>query len=720
MMIHQISLLRRQTFLQFAWAFLVIAVASQPVVAFQHDKKNTSADVIIYGNTSAAVIAAVQVKQMGRSVIVVGPDKHLGGLTAGGLGWTDSGRKDAIGGLSRDFYHRIWKHYQADDAWRWQQKSKFGNRNQSPPGKDGDGATMWVFEPSVAEAVFEELVEEFEITVFRNQLLDRTPRPIESSTRSKAIGVRMDGDRIVSITMKSGLTFQGKMFLDATYEGDLMAAAGVSYHVGREANSVYGENWNGVQTGVLHHKHHFQKPVSPYRDPGRPDSGVLPLISTEDPGEKGSGDHRIQAYCFRMCLTDHAPNRIPFPKPKGYDPAEYELLLRVFENGWRDMFQKFDRIQNFKTDTNNHGPVSTDYIGMNYDYPEASYERRAEIVADHERYQKGLMYFMANDPNVPADVRTAMSKWGLAKDEFKDNGGWPHQIYVREARRMIGQYVMTEHDCLDARETPGSIGMGSYTLDSHNVQRYIKPDGFVQNEGDIGVHTPAPYEISYGSIVPKKDECANLLVPVCVSSSHMAFGSIRMEPVFMILGQSAATAACLSLNQDICVQDLDYSVLKKRLEEDRQVLKLKDSLRFRAADMEGVVVDDVRSLRTGQWTLSTANRPFVGSGYQHSGPAGEDPKSAEFQATLKPGRYDVRLYWPVNRNRASNVKVAVHHANGVARMNVDQRKRPADSEDSLLLGTFQFGTSGSVAVDTSGVDGYVILDAVQFIPVQKD
>jgi hypothetical protein len=273
-----------------------------------------------------------------------------------------------------------------------------------------------------------------------------------------------------------------------------------------------------------------------------------------------------------MCLTDHPDNRIPFPKPAGYDPGKYELLLHVLNSGWRDVFKKFDPIPNRKTDTNNHGPFSTDNIGMNYNYPDGSYERRREIIKNHETYQKGLMYFLANDPRVPEDIRNRMSEWGLSKDEFVDNGYWPHQLYIREARRMIGEYVTTENDIQGKRQVPNPTGMGSYTMDSHNVQRYVTSDGFVQNEGDIGVHPKKPYQIAYGSIVPKKNECENLLVPVCVSSSHIAFGSIRMEPVFMILGQSAATAASIAIDDDVAVQDVKYDKLKKRLIDDKQRL----------------------------------------------------------------------------------------------------------------------------------------------------
>lgn len=519
------------------------------------------ANVIIYGGTSAAVTAAVQARQMDKSVIIVSPDRHLGGLSSGGLGFTDTGDKSVIGGLSRDFYQRVWQHYNRPEAWTWQKRSEFGNRGQGTVAMDGQERTMWIFEPHVAEQVFEDMIAEFEIRVLRDEWLDREN------------GVQLEGKRIVTFRTISGRTYKGRMFIDATYEGDLMAAAGVNYHVGREATSVYDEEWNGVQVGVLHHGHHFgNMQISPYVVANDPTSGVLPKISDQPPGRRGQGDDKLQAFCFRMCLTDHPENRLPFPKPEGYDPDQYALLLRVLDAGWREVFHKFDRIPNAKTDTNNHGPFSTDNIGMNYDYPEASYERRREIIAEHETYQKGLMYFLANDPRVPDNVRSAMGKWGLAKDEFTDNANWPHQLYIREARRMMGAYVVTENDVLGKRLTEQSIGMGSYTMDSHNVQRYITPAGHVQNEGDIGVHPKQPYRIAYGAITPRKEECPNLLVPVCVSSSHIAFGSIRMEPVFMILGQSAATAACMAIDAEVPVQELPYPELRARLLADGQRL----------------------------------------------------------------------------------------------------------------------------------------------------
>ena len=522
-----------------------------------------SFDVVVYGCTSGAVTAAIQTKKMGKTVVMVCPERHLGGLTAGGLGWTDSGNKAVIGGLSREFYHRVWQHYAKPEAWKWQKQAEFGTKGQGTVALDQEARTMWIFEPHVAEEVYEAWVKELKIPVVRNAWIDREK------------GVKKQGERIVSITMLDGKSYAGKMFLDASYEGDLMAAAGVSYHVGREAVSTYGEKWAGVQTGVLHHRHHFgavKTPISPYVVPGDPKSGVLPRISTEAPGKFGEADGKIQAYCFRMCLTKVPENRVPFAKPAGYDPKEYELLARIFEAGWRETFQKFDAIPNGKTDTNNHGPFSTDNIGRNWDYPEASYARRKEIEREHVQYQQGWLYFIANDPRVPAEVRTEMAQWGLAKDEFKGSGNWPHQMYIREARRMTGQYVMTENELLKKRATPESVGMGSYGMDSHNIQRYITPEGYVQNEGDIGVSTNGPYQISYGSIVPKRGQVKNLLVPVCLSSSHIAYGSIRMEPVFMILGQSAATAAVMAIDKGLAVQDVSYAELKARLEKDGQVL----------------------------------------------------------------------------------------------------------------------------------------------------
>jgi hypothetical protein len=670
-------------------------------------------DLVVYGGTSAGVIAAVQAKKMGKSVIIVGPDVHLGGLSSGGLGYTDTGNKAVIGGLARNFYHRVWVEYQKDSTWAWQRPEAFGNKGQGTVAMDKDERTMWIFEPNVAEKVFEDYVKEFSLTVLRDEWLDR------------AKGVRIENGRITQITMLSGKSFAGKMFIDATYEGDLLAAAGVSCHVGREANSVYGETWNGNQVGILHHGHHFgavKKPISAYKIPGDPSSGLLPRISAEPPGVRGEGDKRVQAYCFRWCATDHPDNRIPFPKPAKYDASQYELLVRVLEAGWRQTFHKFDLLPNRKTDTNNHGPFSFDNIGMNYDYPEASYERRREIIQEHRDYQQGLLWFLANDPRVPADVREEANRWGLPKDEFKDNGHWPHQIYVREARRMVGTFVMTENELTKKKPTPDSVGMGSYTIDSHNVRRYVTPEGNVQNEGDIGVPI-SPYSIAYGALVPKRGEVANLFAPVACSATHIAYGSIRMEPVFMILGQSAATAAVLAIDGNLAVQDVPYAALRERLVADGQVLEHASSKETPKGhgsgkpvdSLPGVTVDDEDALKEGSWKHSGANGGFIGSGYHHDDKGAGGAASAAFIGKLPAaGSYEVRLSVVPNTNRSRNALVRIHHAEGVAELRADLSGTGAQA-GLLSLGTFRFPAGPSkVVVSNEGASGYVLVDAVNW------
>lgn len=521
---------------------------------FQSKNVNQQYDVVVYGGTSAGVVAAIQAKRMGKSVILVCPDKHLGGMTSGGLGWTDSGLKETVGGLSREFYQRLKIYYDKPEAWIYQKPLEYSHYR-----KEDDA--MWVFEPHVAEQTFEKMIAEAEVPVKRDQWLDRHN------------GVKRDAKQILSITMLSGETYEGRVFIDATYEGDLMATAGISYTTGREANSVYNETLNGVQKERTIY-HQFEFPVSPYVIPGDSSSGLVPLVHNGNPGKEGDGDHRIQAYNFRMCLTTVPENSISFEKPDNYDPMQYELLARYFDKGLRKVFNKFDPAPNWKTDVNNYGGFSTDYIGMNYAYPEGSYEERRKIIKQHEDYQKGWLWFLANDPRVPEEVHVEISKWGLSKDEFIDNGHWPHQIYVREARRMLSDFVMTELHLRGIEPTPGSVGMGSYNMDSHNTQRYVDEQGNVRNEGDIEINPGGPYQISYKCIVPKAKEVTNLLVPVCLSSSHIAYGSIRMEPVFMVLGQSAATAASLAIDGNIAVQEVDYDKLSNLLLKDKQVLRL--------------------------------------------------------------------------------------------------------------------------------------------------
>ena len=665
-------------------------------------------DLVIYGGTSAGVAAAVQAARMDHSVILISPAEHLGGLTSSGLGATDSGSKSAIGGISHEFYARIHDHYRQSEAWEEGNQKDFS-------GYDPNAETMWVFEPHVAEQIFEDFIAESEVPVVRDAWIDRDS------------GVTMKNGRIVAITTLDGKTYHGKMFIDATYEGDLMAVAGVSYTTGRESNEKYDESLNGVQPDEMVY-HHFVKNVSPYIVPGDPSSGLLPHVHGDPRGEKGSGDHRVQAYCYRMCMTDAPENRVDWPKPEGYDPIEYELLLRNFDAGdHRPMFI-LSRMPNRKTDTNNKGPFSTDNIGKNYDYPEASYKERAEIALAHERYQKGLMWTLAHNPRVPEKIQNIARTWGLSADEFQDNGNWPYKLYIREARRMLSEYVMTEHDIRRTRKTPQPIGLGSYSMDSHNTQRYVTEEGYVQNEGDVQVSPGGPYQIAYPAITPKPEECENLLVPVCLSASHIAYGSIRMEPVFMILGQSAATAALQAIDNDVSVQEIDYGQLRERLLADGQVLVPPGGLPpakppvvpLDPEKLPGVVIDDSEAELNGNWSVGNVTGPFVGKGYRHNSDASET-KSASFSAALPAaGKYEVRVSYPAYPNRATNTPVTIHHADGEKTVRINQRERGEVQGLFHSVGTYRFAKDepAVVVIGTQDANGHVLVDAVQFVPVK--
>lgn len=485
-------------------------------------------DVCIYGGTSGGVVAAIECSRRGHSVALLEASAHVGGLSAGGLSLTDVGNKHVIGGLSREFYQRTGAHYGVEADWR--------------------------FEPHVAEQIFMAWLAEAGVRVLTGQFVS---------------GVAKRGNRIEGLQTLSGLEVRARIFLDASYEGDLLARAGVSFSVGREGNAEFGETLNGAQ---IQSGHQFVAPVDPYCVAGVPASGLLPGVEPGDDYVAGRGDHRVQSYNFRMCLTRRPDIRIPFPKPEDFDPAWHILLKRHLATGWNEAFEKFDEIRGGKTDTNNHGAVSTDFIGQNHRWPRASYEERERIFQQHVAYQQGVMWTLANDPEVTAAIREPMSEWGLCADEFTDGGGWPHALYVREARRMVSAYVMTEHNCRGAVEAEDSVGMAAYCMDSHNCRRLVR-DGRVWNEGDVQVGGMLPYPVAYRSIVPHEAECSNLLVPFCLSATHISFGSIRMEPVFMILSQSAAIAADLALGAGCPVQRVPYSELEPALLEAGQILR---------------------------------------------------------------------------------------------------------------------------------------------------
>jgi len=536
-------------------------------------------DVVVYGGTSAGVAAAVQAARMKASVVLIEPGRHLGGLTSGGLGATDFGHPDSIGGISREFYRRVKAFYAQESVWKYQRAEDYRSHRHDP-----DSDVMFHFEPHVAEKLFVDMVREAGVEVVYGERLDLQA------------GVVKAGAAIRELVMESGRRFAGRAFIDATYEGDVMAKAGVGYVVGREANSTYGEAKNGNQWRHMRERprpvgHDFFRAVDPYVRPGQPATGTIFGVPMQGEGEEGSADHCVQAYCYRLCLTDVPENRVPFPRPAEYEPARYELLLRYLTSTtmlpeWPDAGEIEHPVlgnnllgrpptvimPNRKSDSNTKGAVSFNYIGGNYAYPDGDYATRERIIRDHINWQQGLIWFIANDPRVPAQYREPMKNWGLAKDEFKDTGHWPHQLYVREARRMVGEIVMNQHICEGREKMEDPVGLGSYTMDSHNVRRYIDTHGFVRNEGTLGMPVKTPYGISYRAIVPKKSECTNLIVPVCISASHVVYGSMRMEPVYMVLGQSAATAAVQAITAKVPVQDIDGAALRKRLVQDGQVL----------------------------------------------------------------------------------------------------------------------------------------------------
>ncbi len=704
------------------WLMAATVVLAQTAWFPANAAEPARADIVIYGGTSGGVAAAVAAAREGKSVLLLEPERHLGGLTTGGLGATDIGNKAAIGGIAREFYERIHQHYAKPESWTWEKpqevaKNAAGQERGKDPLVEKTGRpTKWTFEPRVAMDIYKQMMREAKVDVQFGQRL---------------ASVKKDGARIVEIAMKNGRVFAGRMFIDASYEGDLMVKAGVSYHVGREANAKYGETLNGVRAETPYHQ--FKVVVDPYVKPGDPSSGLLPFIQPGDGGKPGDGDRCVQAYNFRLCMTQVEGNKLPWTAPPGYDEKKYELLARYLEasaaaNKLPPVGKLMNpvRMPNGKTDTNNNGPFSTDFIGCNYDYPDGDYATRERIWKEHENYTRGFLYFLATNKRVPQVLRDEMNSWGLAKDEFVATGGWPPQMYVREARRMISDYVMTEHDCRWERKVADGVGLGAYGMDSHNCQRIVK-NGHVENEGDVEIGCRGPYPISYRSIVPKASECDNLFVPVCLSATHIAYGSIRMEPVFMILGQSSAVAAAMAMDDGVTVQKVSYEKLAPKLKTQGQIIsnegfpahQPRKVVALDASKLAGIVVDDTQAVITGEWAGGASAGPFVGDGYVHDGNADKGRMRVRFTPKLpKAGRYEVRIIHSPLNNRATNVPVVIHAADGEKTVVVNQRQ-PLKNGQSLKLGVFQFdaGATGWVEIRNDGTNGHVIADAIQFVPV---
>ena len=679
-------------------AFSVVAALIVGEAQLQADE--AAYDVVVYGDSSGAVTAAVAAKRQGRSVVLVNPTHFLGGMSASGLGATDFlGQRATFGGIASEFYDAI--------------AAEYGQ------------AHVRSFEPHVGQQVFKKLVQDAGVTVVFNEKINRQT------------GVEMVGQRIVSITTLSGKTYRGRIFIDATYVGDLMAAAGVTYTVGREAESQYGESLAGVRRGDtdprIHYrqgdKDHFIVDVDPYVIPGKPESGLLPHVHRIENLENGQGDRKIQAYNYRLCLTTDPDLRVPIENPDGYREIDHELLLRNFEAGDSRLPALVDRLAGSKSkvDWNNMHAIGSDYDGANWEYPEASYEKRRQIEAAHELYIRGFLWTLSNSPRVPAAIRNRVAGYGLAKDEFTDNGGWPYMIYIREARRMVADYVMTQADCEGKRIVADPVGLGSFGMDSHVVQLFVNEKGFVRHDGVIWHVPPKPYGISYRSIIPKIGECENLLAPICLSTSHVAHGSIRMEPVFMVLSQSAATAAGVALDKGISVQEVEYADLRKRLDAENQIVQFVDVSKRpkqlqKPINLSGIVVDDTDASKTGDWTASTYDAGFVGASYVHDGNAGKGNKVIRYEAKLpRDGGYEVRMSYTSRDNRATNVPVTIHHVEGRSVVKVNQRDRPGLNNGFHSLGTFSFASDklAGVEISTSDTDGYVIADAVQWVAVNE-
>lgn len=677
--------------------FLLLAAVCTHVSA-----SPVSYDIVVYGGTSGGVVAAVQAAKSGRSVVLISPTSHLGGLTTSGLGWTDLGESSILGGLSREFYHRIYLHYQNDDAWNRQSRASYGNTGQGGPAFNASTQIASVFEPKVAEAVFLTMISERNVPIITGRLdLDD--------------GVVMDGDRINRIRLEDGREFAGKMFIDASYEGDLLPGAGVSFAVGRESNATYNEDYNGIQSARAT-KNQLPDGVDPHVTPGSPASGLLPGVNPTAGGSDGDGDARLQAYCFRMVLTDVAANRVAVAQPPGYNDADYELLFRSIEAGQTSGFFKLDLMPNRKTDSNNTGGISTDYVGKNYgpgwNWATLDHDERLALAKQHENWQRGLLWTLQNHQRVPLSIRNSYASWGLPADEFTDNENWPWQLYVREARRMVSGYVMNQRHCSGEVVATDSVGLAAYAMDSHHVQRHVK-NGAVKNEGDVQMPVASPYPVSYRSIVPRNGECANLLVPWSLSASHMAFGSIRMEPVFMILSQSAAIGADLAISDNLGVQQLHYSRLRPAL------VSAGQALGDPVSGSPEIVVDNSDSAHvtvTGAWTSGNSSPGFMGSDYLHDGNTGQGGKQVVYSPPLSvTGSQRVYFRWTAHANRASNVPIRIVDAKGSRTVQVDERSNGGKWN---LLGLF----SGiqSVTVTTSGANGYVVADAVGFSPVAAE
>jgi hypothetical protein len=662
----------RNLFLAASFAALGWSSRAAPVVV---------SDICVYGGTSGGVAAAVAAARLGKSVVLLTQNNHVGGMTASGLGVTDVGPGNDtsyIGGLAREFYRRVGQAYGSTNLVIW-------------------------FEPHVAENVFWQMLAEAGVNVYSNRWL---------------ASVTLTNQRLAEITMEDGSVFRAREFIDTTYEGDLMAAAGVTFTWGREGTNVYNESLAGIRP--LGGSYNYD----PYVVPGNPASGLLPLVQPDTGGNVGDGDLRLQAYNFRLCLTQNATNQIPIAAPTNYSEANYELVRRyIAARVARDTNVSLGQlihiqtiIPNGKTDINANGELSTDYVGYNDTWATNTHAGREQIRAAHENYIRGLLYFYRTSTNVPANLNAEAQSWGLAKDEFTDHGGWPWQIYVREARRMVSDYVMTQSNCEARATAPDGIGLARYNIDSHGVRR-LASGGFARWEGSIGGTPPYPYPISYRSIVPRAGEGENLFCTFALSASHVAFASCRMEPVFMMTSHAAGVAAAFALDDNVAAQQLNYAKLAAQLRADGQLLAWNAG----SSATNGVILDEDDPggvSNSGGWVYG-ANAGGWNGDYYHDGSSGKGTKWVRYTPALPTnGAYEVYAWWVEASNRATNAPYDILHDAGTNRVLVNQ-KTPSGGWFKLLTTNFTAGQGQGVIIrnDNTAAGTYVIADAVRFLPV---
>lgn len=657
--------------------FISIAIASMlSVCAFA---QAGSCDVVVYGGTASGVITAYTAAKEGLNVVLIERTGHVGGLTTSGIGNVDIGWATTVGGYTADFLRTVGAHY-------------------------GTPHRMQIhLECKVAEQIMNQMLADTGVrTVFHTRLKEKG-------------GVEVKDGRIVSVTMEDGTVYSAPMFVDCSYEGDLMAQAGVSYLTGRESKDEFGES----SAGVCEYRH-FRNYTPEELPAVRKIAAKYPLdIKFEEKVAVGTADSKSQAYVYRLTVTDDPDNRVPFYKPEGYDPDRYfNVLYRINRRGARRFGQILTLypLPNKKYDLNH-----MDLINGAWDYPEGSYALREAIDLYHRRYQEGYLYFLANDPQVPEELRKDVQRYGYAKDEYVDNGNWPYQLYIREGRRMRGEYIMRQQDAWENPTKEDAVAIGSYFLDCHFVSSVVTKHGFHMEEGAFEYTPYRPYEIAYRSITPKKNECVNLLVPVCMSATHVICASLRMEPIYMMLGQVAGDAAAMAIKGGIPVQDIDVKALQKTLRAQKQIIHFKTpiGMYLEAGMFDGTVIDDTElGLDDGFWSHSTSQGPFMKYDYRFAPvrPAGGIEAVFPIKVPAK-GKYEVQIMYSASGNRVKNADVTVIDKKGKHPCEVDQTKSPRIEGSWHSLGVYSFDpkSTGKVVFTNKGESGVVVVDAIRFI-----